>query len=429
MSESQISDIPRFKKLIDELKGMTSLAKIMPLVEPIIRPLGADTGKIQTALVNIKELEQTIQELSTIPDKFNDLFSSHGWIIYDNMNLEIAKTAIAKAEAGNITEAESDLINYYSPENIRWQLQMMSGIIAFRPRMNLAEKALIDYQEGRYHACVPVVLALLDGLVNELHDKRRGFFSEEADLQAWDSIAGHSKGLNVITKIFNKGRYKTTSEPIDMPYRNGILHGMDLGYDNQTVAAKCWAALFATSDWAKKAEQGELEAQPEEPNPTWRDLIQQIKSNEEDKAQLAAWKPRVVSFDEDMPSTGDTSAFPDNTPEQKLVEFLNYWKKNNYGYMAKCLSAIWFRYESENEVISRIREIYVSRKLKQFRLERSIDDAPAITLIKVRLWCEENNKSTETEIEVRLICENDSGDPAVRSKSDTCWRIMSYGLR
>lgn len=51
----------------------------------------------------------------------------------------------------------------------------MKGIRAFHPRVGLAQKALIDYEEERYHACVPVVLSLLDGLVNDLQEKRRGF--------------------------------------------------------------------------------------------------------------------------------------------------------------------------------------------------------------------------------------------------------------
>ena len=87
-------------------------------------------------------------------------------------------------------------------------------------------------------------------MVSELHEKRRGFFAEEVDLQAWDSIAAYSKGLNVLVSIFQKGRKTTRIKPIFLPYRHGIIHGMDLGYDNKVVAAKTWAALFATRDWA-----------------------------------------------------------------------------------------------------------------------------------------------------------------------------------
>jgi hypothetical protein len=55
-------------------------------------------------------------------------------------------------------------------------------------------KALVDYEQERYHACVPVVLALLDGLVNELYEKRRGFFAEGVDL-THGFYSAHSRGL------------------------------------------------------------------------------------------------------------------------------------------------------------------------------------------------------------------------------------------
>src|SRR6185437_15691335 len=99
-------------------------------------------------------------------------------IMYDQMNVSVAKGAMAKAEACDMEGAEALLVDYYNLENVQWQLLTMRGVEAFRPRMALAEMALTDYEEGRYHACIPVVLALLDGLVNELHEKRRGFFSD-----------------------------------------------------------------------------------------------------------------------------------------------------------------------------------------------------------------------------------------------------------
>ncbi len=94
----------------------------------------------------------------------------------------------------------------------------------------LAGKALIDYQEERYHACVPVVLALLDGLVNELHEKRRGFFADEVDISAWDSVAAHSSGLNVLGGIFKKGRQKTVTEQnhYSLPKWNFARYGFRL---------------------------------------------------------------------------------------------------------------------------------------------------------------------------------------------------------
>jgi hypothetical protein len=250
MTHTSIRDIPRIKELLHQAKSMQAFKKASPVILPLLRLLGVDVSQTEEALTQFEELHQAIEEMAAIPDRFNELFAERGWIIYDLMNLDVAKAAIAKAEAGNVDEAEEDLVDYYDAETVRWKLFTMTGVEAFRARMALAEKALVDYQEERYHASVPVVLAVLDGLVNELHEKRRGFFSENVDLQAWDSIAAHEKGLNALVKIFQKGRYTTTTEQIRVPYRNGILHGMDLGYDNKMVAAKCWAALFAVRDWA-----------------------------------------------------------------------------------------------------------------------------------------------------------------------------------
>lgn len=41
-----------------------------------------------------------------------------------------------------------------------------------------------------------------------------------------------------------RSRNKTTTEDLTLPLRHGILHGRDLGYSNQMVAAKCWAVGF-----------------------------------------------------------------------------------------------------------------------------------------------------------------------------------------
>ena len=305
MKEPLIKDIPSFKKTIEDARNLQKLKRAMPLLRPILKLFKADLGKAEEAFARIDELEQMAEELTRIPDRFNDLFASRGWIIYEMMNLEVAKAAIKRAESGDIDGAEDDLINYYDAKTVRHQLQLMNGVVAFHSRMRLARKALDDYLEGRFHACIPVVLALLDGLVNELHEKNRGFFAEGTELEAWDSIAAHSKGLNALSDIFRKGRRKTIVEQITVPYRHGIMHGMDLGYDNRIVAAKTWAALFALRDWALKAERGLLRSPPEEPEITWRGIIQQLRENSEENARLQEWKPREIQLGEDVPVTGE----------------------------------------------------------------------------------------------------------------------------
>ncbi len=265
--EPSIRDIPTINKPIRDIQNLKNAKDALPLLKPFLKQFGIEVDKIDLELAKVEALSSSAEELASIPDRFNDLFAERGWIIYELMNLEVAKAAIKKAESGDIDGAETDLVNYYDDEKVGWNIKNMKRVDAFSARWHLAQKARIDYREARYHACVPVVLALLNGIVNDAHEKGRGsklgFFVENANMDAWNSISGHSKGLKSLAGVFNKGRYKTTSDQITIPYRNGILHGMDLGYDNKMVAAKAWAALFSIRDWAMKAEQGLFDQESE----------------------------------------------------------------------------------------------------------------------------------------------------------------------
>src|SRR5216683_3218912 len=387
MENSRIQDIPSFKKTLDDIKKLKSLKAAMPLLKPLLRILGVNVNQMQEAFTNFDELERQAQELATLPDRFNDLFSARGWIIYDLMKLDVAKAAVEKAESGDVDGAEADLI---------------------------------EYREERYHACVPVILALLDGLVNELHEKRRGFFSEEVDLAAWDSVAAHDKGLNALTKIFQTGRYTTVTEQITVPYRNGILHGMDLGYDNRMVAAKTWAALFATRDWSLRVEQGLLTAPAEEPKTTWRGLFQQIRENAEEKARLEEWKPRTIRPGANIPATGEPDVFAPETPEHKLAEYMAYWKARNYGRMAQVLN---LDVDPPNAAPARVREYYASKRLKAFEFLEVADSAAALTTIKTKLVYEENGNDVERTIDFRLVNVDQDRHAAIRGKPDSTWLI------
>ncbi len=430
MPELQIKDIRSIKKLRNDFYAISAIRTIMPIIRPVMKLFKADVSKIDDAFNEIKELESQLLRLSTIPDKFNDTFARYGWIMYEMMDLELTEKAISLAETESIDVAEQELVNHYTPERVKWKLLTMHGVRAFHSRMELANKALTDYEEERYHASVPVVLALLDGMVNEIHGKqkglRRGFSSEEADLEAWDSIAAHSKGLNELKRIFNTGRYSTVTDDITIPYRNGILHGMDLGYDNKTVAAKSWAALFAAREWAMKAEQGLLAEQPEKPQKSWKELFRDIDELNQVKKFQKDWIPReCVSEENQIISEGNK--FATGTPEHTLAEFLLLWKKRNYGKMGDHLS----RYINGNEskaFPAQIRLIYSNKSFSGFTIERIYETAPSITLISGVLNYVENNTTVSESITVRTIAETQADDMALRITNETIWRIMDMNI-
>ena len=176
------SDIHSIRKLRDQAEQFSALRKAEPFLRPLLSVAGVDTNSLANHLQSEKELRQKLDELAHTMDRFNQLFAHRGWIVYDLLNTELAKRAVAAAEAGDMAGAEDLLVQYYDADGVERQLNWLSTISAFRPRMRLAKLALVDYREDRYHACIPVVLALLDGMVNELGNQ--GFFSKDVDLTA-----------------------------------------------------------------------------------------------------------------------------------------------------------------------------------------------------------------------------------------------------
>ncbi|SLK17329.1 MULTISPECIES: hypothetical protein [unclassified Paenibacillus] len=290
--KKRLREIASMKELSSNATSLVHLKQAMPILMPLLKEFGAEVDKMEDALQNVDGMARQTSELVSIPDRFNNFFADHGWIMYGMMNFEVAKEAVLKAEKGNFKEALNQIIQYYDLETIRFQLKRMNSIKAFQSRMELASKALLDYEEKRYHACVPVVLALTDGLVNELHEDHKGISAGSTQLEAWDSIAAHSQGLGKLVKIIRKGRRKTTTEPISLPYRNGILHGTDLSYDNETVAAKTWALLFAVGEWASKVERGETAAPEDKPEESFLDIFEKVQEIENFKQEIESWKPR-----------------------------------------------------------------------------------------------------------------------------------------
>lgn len=421
MSESRIEDIASYKKIRENISGFRVLKYVFSSVRPVLHFFGVNTKTFGDIFEKFDDLEIQVKELTLLPEKFNDLFVSKGWIIFELLNIEIIKEAVIKGENGDFEEAENVLVEHYTLENIQFYLRTMQGISAFGDRSRLAHLAAVDYAEGRYHACIPVVLALMDGLVNELNEENRSLFAEGTELKAWDSVSAHDRGWGRLVRVFSKTRQKTYKEQISIPYRNGIMHGMDLGYDNKIVAAKTWAGLFALREWAFKAERNQLKEPPEEPKLGWRETLKQIAKIEDSKKLIESWVPREITVGFHIPENGEPEKFLVGTPERRLVEFLYLWKQRNYGYMARFLPG------SEHSVSTatpqQVRNHFADRCLTNYRIMSIKDNAPAVCTIEVELFCESDH--TVTIKEFRMIYQNPQGRAIVSSQSGGQWVVYN----
>ncbi len=424
MQANRIGDIPKIKETLRQIEGMATFKLALPLLKPFMRLLGIDSTGIEASLQNVEKLRSDIKELSTIPDAFNDLLSERGWIIYDHMNLEVAKKAVALARSNEFEAAEAQLVDYFNVDEIRRQLRLLNAVTAFHSRMRLAQLAADDHAAGRFHASVPVVLALMDGLVSEVSENQRGFFATDVDLRAWDSISAHDKGLNAIARIFQKTRRKTTTKPISVPYRHGILHGRDLSYDNQLVATKVWAALFAVRDWAVLAERNQLGAPAPKPTPGIMETLRKWQEVQEQKKELAAWTPRVVRVGETIPVSGNADVYPEGTPERHLVSFLCAWQRGNYGHMARDAGTAWKG--SGSPTPAEMRATFQSKRLAGFELLSVEDQAAAVSLVTVKRIFKMDDEPTEDTQTYRLIRVDADHEIAARTVPGTTWAIINW---
>ncbi|MBD7971107.1 hypothetical protein [Paenibacillus gallinarum] len=410
-TSKHIRDNPTFKQVSDSITNIRTIREVMPILEPLLNMSGIDVSGVNNGLHKVDDVEKKFEELKGLPDRFNNFFVDHGWIAYDNLNKEIALEAVEKAEAGDYAGAEQHLVEHFNAETVSTQLSFLCGLNSFKPRIRLANKALEDYKEERYHACVPVVLALADGLVNELNPDNRGMFAGTTELDAWDSIAAHSSGFGRLLIILRKGRYKTTTDQITLPYRNGIMHGTDLGYDNKIVAAKTWAMLLAVGEWAKKVERGEIEAPKEKPKETWTDTIKKIQEGEQFRKAANEWKPRE-------PISLDIDTFEENSAEFALKEYLTFWSQKNYGRMTVLLPYNTF---ATNAAPGRIRKHFENRILKSFKFESIKDVGFASTKINVWLEIEEYGTSRSSIQEFVMYPQDAQGNIVGRNQDDLRW--------
>lgn len=433
MSDKKIKDNYSFKKMEYNLQGIKNLKTILKIVPSV---LGIEDKNIEKNFkkiddIKIDDIYEQFKLLQETPDKFNQYFSKLGWIAYESMNFDIMVKAVKLAEKNKIEEAEKVLIDYYdNKDNLLFMISRLKGIEEFKPRTKLIYKALDDYIEGRYHACVPVILMMIDGFVNDIGQK--GFFADDTDLSVWDSIAAHDSGLNELAKVLGKQRKKTRTDEIHLPYRHGILHGRDLGYDNKKTAIKTWATLFALGDWARAIIAGKKEETKEFTPPTIEELIESIKNSykqiiqiQNEKKLINQFKQRILKPNVDFKPKGQINDYQEGSPERVLVEYIQYLYKDNYGKMALLTRELFSPNNSINKLAGKIRNIFQAKKLIDHEIISINHKAPAVTEIDTQLVFEKRNTSQITiKKTFRLIYEDDNHKSLVRNTKGGKWKII-----
>jgi len=400
------------------MAGAANLQKLLMLSDPS----GERFAEIIRILDKVPEFQKQLEVVAAMPDEFNKYYFDRGWIAYESMDSQLIGSALALAQNGRIDDGEKMLIDHYQPEKLKFRINFIRGVTEFQPRMRLIELAMVDYFENRYHACIPVLIMMIDGVVNDI-TKDFGFFSENVDVTATDSIAAHESGLMRLSKLLSKAKNKTNVDEIGLPLRNGILHGRELAYDNKMVAAKSWALLFAVRDWIvakrKIAKQGE-----EKRKKTIQEAIEELKAIQETNYLIERWMARVLIVGEQIPSKGNVDDYENNTPEQATIKFILYWMKGNYGKMSEMMVRFKGAGETNKKLAGELREAFEQIDLTGYELVSVEDKAPVVTEVKTNVMLTIKNRTESKELTFRWIYRNEDSLLLTRGLQGGQWYLI-----
>lgn len=406
---------------------MIAASKVAEFLSPLM-PKSVREALAKVDASEFESIRDKMEHLANLADRFNKQFSERGWVMFGDMNANVADQAAALAENGKPDEAEQVLVDFWTTNIIRFHITRLKRIDAFCARWRLAVDAESLYGQGHYHACTLLVLSVLDGMVQETSARYLGinqnFSAEKTILEAWDSIAGHSTGLSKLKQVMLAPRKKTNLDAITIPYRHGIVHGIDVSFNTKLVAAKAWAALFAVGEWAHLAQQGKLaEPEPEEPKSTLqtlREAGEAIERTKQLKAAIQAFRPRTLWEEGLISVTGVPDDYGPGTPERALVQFLAWWQNSNYGKMAGAITIIGNRPEHP----ANLRAWFDGKTLQSFKITKIEDQAIARSVVSVRLNIRESRKEWTTDVNVAMIKKLESSS---KGKLEECpWTFTNY---
>ena len=404
--KSRISDNPQYKELADQMQMIGCLSAWLPFL------FTRDQRK------ELKYMREQIDELRRLPDEFNALFLERGWVCFDSMNCDLLKNCVVLGKNGDLEKAEQILIDFYQGD-IRYLVYPLRSIPGFKERYDLFIKALDDYRECRYHACVPVFLMITDGVVNQVFKRNLGAFAENADLNLSNSTVGHSSGLPSLLWIMSPTHKATNTNKIMIPYRNGILHGIDVNYGNVYVATKSLALLFAVADWVRDYSK-ERSMKSIDDGDVSSKIVEELNR---EKKMLEEWRPRNF---ENM----DFASFApeEGTPEYRICELFEFYTKSNYGKMASILTGL--RETSDGKMAGEVRTMLSDIKCTGFTIIGITDQAAAVSEVHSVLSVVANEVARDIDVKARVLYQADklSRNPLVRGDSRGQWYVLNTVL-
>lgn len=407
-------EMPTLKKLKNDIDGMRKIAFLA----------GKDVRK------KTKELQNQLDRQVEYSKKYMDYFSNYGWILYSYLDMKMVEEAVDNYEKYGKDVAEKVIIEYYRKPTKTTLLKLSTNSEEFKVRKHLLQKAFEYHEKGEFIASVPIFLSVIDGAVNDF-TKRKGFFTEGIDLSAWDCLVGSKEGLIKMRDIYNSSRKKTNFEEIHFPYRNGILHGRDLKYDNAYVSSKCIVLLLAINEWINKkgSEETRKEKFIEESRiPSIKDISKKIIDNQNDKKLINQWKAKSIVVGTDIPEDGKMEDYGYFSFLEPIVNLFECWNCKNYGRMSKILDAM-FQYEAKVSLRPKeCRLLFQNKDLMKYRVVEVEDRAISLKRVVVDVVWNQKEKGAciSGSLEFGVVYTGEGSRVAIPELDNGNWEVRVW---
>ncbi len=204
-------------------------------------------GIEQSIIDSLKKYKKSAINLHSLPIEFDSFFLEHGWAATDDLSVVLMQNAIKTYKKKGLEEAEKNICQVFDDEFFELKIKIMSmALFVFKERERLIKLAYNDHKNKRFHASIPLILSQIDGVMFDYVGHSFYLKNKNLDKLRYTSpITKVEANLTPIAKKMNESRKKTNNTPLSFPYRNGILHGRDINFDNELVSTKCFFSLFA----------------------------------------------------------------------------------------------------------------------------------------------------------------------------------------
>lgn|GEM_PF-1778717 len=390
--------------------------------KPIAGFAGLFSPKIKDAFKKVESAMTDFEDNQKALIKFAELYGPEGWVAFDGIAAPLIKS-VAEQE---VKTGEPTLINHFLDKGNLERLGWRFHGDRFREWLTIFETIEERLGAGDYLSAVPLIQIVIDGICQK--HLQMSPYSGGADAVVFGKLVDQVYLVEAF-RIHGRTRKKINPEPIDTPYRNGILHGCDTNFGNELTAAKAINLLQATLEYlnARLVETQAIEkAREEQTPPKLRDLANQITRTNEIKKATEAWSARSTIIFVHKGRSEYTPDIRNQTPEAAALVFINAMVGQNYGALGGMIANI--REYTPGKHIYETKSRMEGFVLNEGRLHQVIDTAAAVSKVDIYIKASLFGRDNEGVVELVMNCLTPEGNAQVRGVEPFSWKVHPISL-